>query len=89
VSRTIDRAPFALTSDGAVLLNVAGFDVPKRLEALLRLAREQPGAVFIGLRLTPMETKAVDLNLYDACADAAAHLVGARQHRARGKRRRH
>jgi hypothetical protein len=87
MSRTIDRAPFAVTSDGSVLLNVAGFDVPKTLDALVRLAMEQPGAVFIGLRLTRTETSAVDLGVHDACADAASHIVGARQRRGQGRKR--
>ncbi len=55
MSRTIHRAPLALTTDGTVLVNVAGFDTPKRIETLVKLAVAQRGAVFIGIALTPAE----------------------------------
>ena len=49
VSRVIDRAQLAVTSDGEVLLNVARFDVPKRIEEIVTAALRQRGAVFIGV----------------------------------------
>jgi hypothetical protein len=83
MSRTIDRASFAVTSDGAVLLNVAEFNVPKRLETLVRLARTQPGALFIGVHVTQAELRRLRRALGDAESNAAAHLVGRRHRRAK------
>lgn len=58
---------FALRSDGAILLNAAdlkGFDLSGR-------------EVFIGVVLTPLETRATVVRLGNAAADAAAKLLGA------------
>jgi hypothetical protein len=55
MSRVIDRAPVAVTSDGDVRLNVARFDVPKRIEEIAGMARRQGGAVLIGVALSPAE----------------------------------
>ncbi len=57
MSRVIDRAPLAVTSDGDVLLNVARFDEPKTVEEIVRLAIRQRGAVFIGVALSPAEAR--------------------------------
>jgi hypothetical protein len=55
VSRVIERAPIAVTSDGDVLLNIARFDVPKRIEEIVKMAVRQRGAVFIGVVLSKTE----------------------------------
>jgi hypothetical protein len=38
MSRVIDRAQLAVTSDGDVVLNVAPFDVPKKVEEIVKMA---------------------------------------------------
>ncbi len=57
MSRVIARAPLAVTSDGDVLLNVAGFDEPERIEEIVRMALRQRGAVFIGVALSRAEAR--------------------------------
>jgi hypothetical protein len=92
MSRNIDRAPFAVTSDGNLLLNVAMFD-GKRLKALFELAARERGAVFVGVVLGRAERIFLDQRTGDAAHDAAAWLVGARLRRRKraprqGQRRR-
>lgn len=81
MSRRADRAPFALTSEGTILVNVVGFDGISDVESLLSVAREQPGAVFIGVALTALEADFVGSELDHACRDAAARLAGRRSKR--------
>jgi hypothetical protein len=80
MSRTIDRAPFALTSEGNLLLNLAMFDV-KKLEALFELAERERGAVFVGVILGRAERDFLGQRIHDAAHDAAARIVGARLRR--------
>ena len=83
MSRRIHRAPFALASDGSILLNVAMFDTPRLLAALLETAQRERGAVFIGLALTPAEDAAARETLWHAHREAAAVIVGPRETRRR------
>ena len=80
MSRTVDRAPFALTSEGDLLLNLAMFDV-KKLEALFELAERERGAVFVGVVVGRKERVFLDQRIHDAAHDAAAWIVGARLRR--------
>jgi hypothetical protein len=79
MSRLIDRAPLAVTSEGVVLLNAAIFDVPKRIDAIVRVALRQRGAVFIGVALSRREVE----RLLDETAlilpNVTGPLVGRRQ----------
>jgi hypothetical protein len=79
VSRVIDRAQLAVTSDGDVLLNVARFDVPKKIEEIVKMALRQRGAVFVGVVLSPAEVK----RLLDEAAmllpNVTGPMVGRRQ----------
>ena len=79
MSRVIDRAQLAVTSDGAVLLNVARFDMPKKVEEIVRMALRQRGAIFIGVALSPAEVK----RLLDEAAmllpNVTAPMAGRRQ----------
>jgi hypothetical protein len=72
VSRVIDRAPLAVTSDGEVLLNVARFDVPKKIEDIVRMALQQRGAVFIGVILSPADVR----RLLDETAMVLPNVTG-------------
>lgn len=85
--RRVHLAPFALASDGDVLLNVAMFDAPKDLATLLRLAQTEPVSVFIGLPLSGPELGFILAELRHAYRDGAAWLVGGRQRRTTVRRR--
>jgi hypothetical protein len=82
MSRRLHRAPFALASDGTVLVNMTEFDGPRSLAALLNKATEQKGRVFVGVQLTPAEIRWVLARLDEGCQEAAAYVAGGRQRRA-------
>lgn len=82
MSGRVHLAPFALASDGDVLLNVAMFDTPKELTNLLRLAQTQSVKVFVGVALSGSELDFILSELRHAYRDGAAWLVGGRQRRA-------
>ncbi len=79
MSRVIDRAPLGLTSDGIVLLNVATFDVPKKLEEIVRMARRQRGAVFVGVALSRREVERLLGESALILPNVTGPLVGGRQ----------
>lgn len=81
MSRGIDRSPLALTSDGVVLLNVAMFDGPKKLDMLLHIAIREHGSVFVGVPLQPSEVKFALERQYDSTYEAACICAGSRQAR--------
>ena len=72
MSRVIDVAQLAVTTDGDVLLNVARFDVPKTVQDIVRTAFRHRGAVFIGVALSPAEVQ----RLLDAAAMLLPNLTG-------------
>jgi hypothetical protein len=79
VSRRLHPAPLAVASGGAVLLNVARFDDVVSMEEVLALAREMPGAVFIGVALSADELRRLRDLLDDASLQAAFALIAIRQ----------
>lgn len=81
MSKAVHRAPLALASDGAVILNVAMFDVPKQLQQLFDLALRERGAVFIGIAITPQELDRLRAEIDDNVLQSAFGLVGSRQAR--------
>lgn len=87
MSRTVHRAPLALATDGTFLLNLATFDLPKRLDALLELALEERGAVFIGIALARSEVERLRALVDDASLQAAFFAAGTRQRQRRERRR--
>ena len=72
MSLVIDRALLAVTNEGEVLLNVARFDVPKKIEESVRFALRQRGAVFIGVALSPAEVR----RLLDEAAMVLPNVTG-------------
>jgi hypothetical protein len=84
VSRVINRAPLAVTSDGDVLLNIARFDEPKKIEEIVRMAVRQRGAIFIGIALSRREVKRLLDDAAMVLPNLTATLEGKRQ---RGPRR--
>jgi hypothetical protein len=83
VSRRVHLAPLAIASDGTIFVNVAMFDTPKDLAALLETAQRERGALFIGVVLGPTEADAVRETLRHAHREAAAVVVGPREARRR------
>jgi hypothetical protein len=79
VSRRVSRAPLALTSDGVLLINLAVFDVTKRLEALLEAAFREPGEVFIGVPARPDEVTFILERAADSAYEAASVCAGRRR----------
>ncbi len=68
-----------------MLLNVAMFDGPRRLDALLEIAAHERGEVFIGIVLSPAEVHVVQEHLGHARREISAWVVGRRQRRPKGK----
>lgn len=87
VSRTLELASFAVLSTGNVVVNVAVFDGVASLEEALKLALVQRGPVFIGLHLEDRELAGPLDRVKHMAAEAAAHIIGRRQRRARRRRR--
>jgi Holliday junction resolvase len=88
VSRKVNRAPLALSSEGKILLNVAMSDAPKQLEALLAFAQRTRGEVFIGVVLDGRDRDFVRDELRHAFRDATAWVVSPRQRKRATSRRR-
>jgi hypothetical protein len=55
MSRRIHRADLAVSTDGTVFMNVAPFDEDHDAAALLKVALEQPGELFVGVSLSRYE----------------------------------
>jgi len=83
MSRTIHRAPLAVTSDGTVLVNVTYLDATRDLRRLLEHALRERGAVFVGLVLTPAERKRLAWFLDGPAKEAAARVRRPRRRRSR------
>lgn len=79
------RAPFAFTSDGRVLLNVAELGDEPEIKALLRAVRlDVP--LFVGIELTAAEVLTALRCLAHSHREAAAGLAGKRIWRAQRQR---
>lgn len=83
MSRVSD-APLAVTSDGTVLVNVAGYQGVLEPERLLEMALADEGEVFIGVVLDAGEVEQVLERLSHGTAEAAAYVLGARLRDRRG-----
>ena len=69
----------SLTILASVLVNLAEFDGPRSPEAFFKRALREKGAVFIGVRVAPVELRRALDRATDSYTEAAAHLAGARQ----------
>ncbi len=83
MSRRVCRAPVAWTSDGVLLINLAVFDVPKRLDVLLEAAGRERGEVFIGVPAHPKEVTLILARVFDSTYEAASVCAGRRRKRRR------
>ena len=85
MSRRVHQGPFAVVSDGTLLLNVAHFARGMKHQELLRVALSQPGELFVGVRMTRAEAARVLNWSADIHAEAVAYIVGKRQRQSRRK----
>jgi len=76
---SVTLAPFALSSDGTLLLNAATLDGPLTPAALLKRALRGPGRVFVGIELTRAEAATVVRRTQCVTGEIAAYAAGARQ----------
>lgn len=87
MSRRIDLTPLALTSDGDVLINLATIAYSTDFETIVRAAKRERGALFVGVILSPREKVFALARLDNAADETAARIVGRRQHRRLGKKK--
>jgi orotidine-5'-phosphate decarboxylase len=89
MSHKLSRAPLAITSEGEMLLNVFQFDITgKTIDRLVAQAKDERGAVFIGIVVSPTEAEQVRRDLDDTSLQASFVVVAARQSRARRRSKR-
>lgn len=81
-------APFALTTDGTLLVNVATLTNATDLESVVRAVQHETRAVFIGVVMSPQEATLAMARLDDAADEAAARIVGERRRSPRRAARR-
>lgn len=86
MSRRLVRAPLAVTTYGDVLLNVAQFDITgKTVDRLAVYAKNERGAVFVGVVVSSREAAKMRRELDDTALQASFGVVAERQARARRK----
>jgi len=83
VSEGVHQVPLVIGVDGTVFVNVALFDGPDDLQAVLERARHETTAVFVGVALREGELAEVHPRLESAGREAAASIAGKRQRRRR------
>ena len=79
----MDLAPFAVTSDGTLFVNVAKLTTATDVESIVRAAHEEKRAVFIGVMVSPSEADFVMARLDNAADETASRIVGQRRRRRR------
>ena len=73
----LHTTPFALGSDGSLILNVASAFATRDIAAVIRQARKDGRPLFVGVVLTESEQGAALERLDNASAETAAQLAGA------------
>jgi hypothetical protein len=86
MSRTIHQAAFAIASNGSLFVNVAHVDRRLSPAQLLQWALGQPGALFVGVQMSPAEATRVLNWCADPHDEAVAYVIGARVRRQRRNR---
>ncbi|MBW2536926.1 MAG: hypothetical protein JRI55_35905 [Deltaproteobacteria bacterium] len=74
----VSDTPFAVGSDETLFVNIARLRGMKEPDALLELAVEQEGNVFMGVMLEPAEVVHLLRRLDEGAAEAVAYVLGAR-----------
>jgi hypothetical protein len=82
----IHKDPVAVTSSGDILINAGYFDDLHTLEEVLRRARKERSAIFIGFVANEHDAPLIRDRVQDACEEGAAFVVGRRQRRPRARR---
>ncbi len=77
MSRRIHKAPVAVTTEGALVVNVAGFG-PTNIEGLITRALDDDAELFIGIVVEEKEQDLMMKRLDNAAAEAVAKLYGKR-----------
>jgi hypothetical protein len=88
VSRVLDLAPLAVTSDGTLFVNVAKLTTATDLESVVRGAQEDARPVFVGVMMSVREAELVMASLDNAADETAANIAGQRRRRAATRSRR-
>jgi len=85
MSRRLDLAPFAVTSNGAIFVNVAKLTTTTDFEAVVRAAERERRTLFLGVMMSPAEGVFAMARLDNAADEAAARIVGQRRQRRRDR----
>jgi len=80
VSRKVHKAPAAVTTEGALVINVAGFG-PTNIEGLIARALDDDAELFIGIVVDENERELLLERLDNAAAEAVAKVYGKRGRR--------
>ena len=78
MSRRIHKADVAVTSRGALVVNVAALVNASYVEMLIARALDEEGEIFIGIVVTEEEKLVLLERLDNAAAEALAMVIGKR-----------
>ena len=78
MSRRIHKADVALTSQGALVVNVAALVSAPCVETLIARALDEEGELFIGIVVSEREKQMLLERLDNAAAEALAVVIGKR-----------
>lgn len=78
MSRRIHKAPVAVTTEGALVVNVSGFG-PTSIEGLIARALDDDAELFIGVVVDEDERELLLERLDNAAAEAVARVIGKRK----------
>ena len=77
MSRKLHQAPVAVTTEGALVVNVAAFG-PTNIESLIARALDDDAELFIGIVIDESERGLLLERLDNAAAEAVAKIYGKR-----------
>lgn len=78
MSRKIHKAPVAVTTEGALVVNVSGSGPTNNIEGLLARALDDDAELFIGVVVSEEEQELLLERLDNAAAEAVAMVYGKR-----------
>jgi hypothetical protein len=82
----VHRDPVAITSSGDILINPAYVDDLHTVKEVVRRAKKERSAIFVGFVVNADEVPLIHERLQGACKEGAAFVVGKRQKRRRARR---
>lgn len=80
---TIVKSPVAVTVDGDIILNLTELDVPARLATIVAAMNSVPGALFVGVCLSPAEARRFERELALVLPNVTGPIIGRRLRRRR------